>query len=85
MVHSLESCNYLKIEDSNHLKFLRPKNGESERLVQIQEQYLDHNGDTFYDDIYQLSLAEMSLRELILIQSIFKCKTQHEIVQLIEL
>lgn len=35
IVHSLESCNYLKIEDSNHLKFLRPKNGESERLVQI--------------------------------------------------
>ena len=38
-VHSLDSCNYLKIEDSNHLRFMRSKNGETDRIVMIQEQY----------------------------------------------
>ena len=85
MVHSLDSCNYLKIEPNNHLKFMKAKNGETDRIVMIQEQYIDQDGDTLYDDIYQLIISEMSLRDLLLIQSIFKCKTQNEIVQLIEL
>lgn len=80
MVHSLDSCNYLKIEPNNHLKFMRAKNGETDRIVMIQEQYIDQDGDTLYDDIYQLIISEMSLRDLLLIQSIFKCKTQNEIV-----
>ena len=42
MVHSLQSCNYLKIEDSNHLLFERPKNGNTNRLIHIQEQYQDY-------------------------------------------
>ena len=34
-VHSLDSCNYLKIEDSNHLRFMRAKNGETDRIVMV--------------------------------------------------
>jgi hypothetical protein len=64
MVHSLESCNYLKIENSNHLKFMNAKNGETDRIVMIQEQYIDYDGNTNFDDIYQICISEMNLREL---------------------
>jgi len=64
MVHSLESCNYLKIENSNHLKFMNAKNGETDRIVMIQEQYIDFDGNTNFDDIYQICISEMNLREL---------------------
>lgn len=33
MVHSLGSCDYLKIGDSNHVKFSKPKMGETDRFV----------------------------------------------------
>ena len=85
MVHSLESCNYLKIENSNHLKFMNAKNGETDRIVMIQEQFIDYDGNTNFDDIYQICISEMNLRELMQFQSIFKCKTQKEIVSLIEM
>lgn len=36
MVHSLQSCNYLKIEDSNHIYFEKPRKTER-RIVSIQD------------------------------------------------
>lgn len=38
MVHSLPSCDYLKIDESNLLSFEIAKQGTNQRLVKIQEQ-----------------------------------------------
>jgi hypothetical protein len=37
MVHSLQSCNFLKIEESNLLLFERPHEGQIKTKVTIQE------------------------------------------------
>ena len=67
MVHSLPSCCYLKIAESNLLTFERPKQGTNNRIVKIQEQQQDQFGNTYYDDIYEVNIDEMSLRELMVI------------------
>jgi len=83
MVHSLPSCDYLKIEESNLISFERAKQGTNNRLVKIQEQQKDFAGNTYYDDIYAVNIDEMSLRELMVINSIFMCDSAIEVMNLI--
>lgn len=85
MVHSLPSCCYLKIAESNLLTFERPKQGTNNRIVKIQEQQQDQFGNTYYDDIYEVNIDEMSLRELMVIQSVFMCDSAMEVVKIIKL
>lgn len=85
MVHSLESCSYLKIEDTNHIHITRPRHNATSRDIFIKEQYTDNNGETQFEDLYKISVQEMNLIELILIQSIFACRSQQHIINLIEL
>jgi len=85
MVHSLESLSYLKIEDSNHIKITRPQINKNYRTIFISEQFTDANGETRFEDLYQVNVSEMTLIELILIQSIFSCQTLTNIYNLIEL
>ena len=85
MVHSLNSASFLKIEDSNMIQFERPMVGENNRVVQIQEQHYDAQGNTYYDEIFRLNMQEMNLIELLLIQSVFNCETSVEIMDLIKL
>jgi hypothetical protein len=85
MVHSLPSCDYLKIDPSNMLSFERPKQGSNNRTVKILMQQMDQDGNTYYDNIYQVNIDEMDIRELMVIQSIFMCDSALEIVQLIKL
>lgn len=82
MLHPLKSCNELKLEETNFLKFT---NEESEMVISIQEQWQDAICETFFDDIYNVSVNTLTLRELLLLQSIFSCRQQTEIVRLIEL
>lgn len=51
----------------------------------MQEQYQDGDGETYFEDIYKFCIDEMSLRELLLCQSIFSCRQQFGIVKLIEI
>lgn len=67
MVHSLPSCDYLKIDKSNMLSFERPNQGSNNRTVKILMQQLDQDGNTYYDNIYQVNIDEMELRELMVI------------------
>lgn len=76
MVHSLESCSYLKIEDTNHIQITRPRHNKKTRDICIKEQYTDSNGETQFEDLYKVPVTEMTLIELILIQSVFACKSQ---------
>ena len=80
MVHSLMSCNYLKIEESNHIYVERTMPDTNQRVINIQEQWKDKNDETQFYTIYSISIDEMTLRELILLQSIFFCSSRHNIV-----
>jgi hypothetical protein len=51
--------------------------------VCLQEQYSDADGQTHFDDIFKVKVHEITLRELLLLQSIYACKTQSEIELLV--
>jgi hypothetical protein len=46
----------------------------------IQEQQKDQSGNAYYDDIYSVHIDEMTLRELMVIQSIFMCDSAMDVV-----
>ena len=85
MVHSLRSCEYLRIEPSNLMQFDRPNQDQQNRTICVQEQQFDPQGNTYYADIFKLNIDEMSVRELMLVQSVFQCDNAMEIVELIDL
>uniref|UniRef100_A0A7S3ILI3 Ion transport domain-containing protein n=1 Tax=Strombidium inclinatum TaxID=197538 RepID=A0A7S3ILI3_9SPIT len=80
-IHSLGSVNYLKIESTNHLLFACQF--YEDRQICLQEQYNDHDGNTHFDDIFKIKINEITLRELLLIQSIYACHTQSDIERLV--
>lgn len=69
MVHALGKCNYLKIEESNHIMF--KMQFYEDRQICVQEQYSDTEKNTHFDDIFSIKIHEITLRELMLVQSIF--------------
>lgn len=82
MIHSLGKCDYLKIEPTNHLLFAMQF--YDDRQICLQEQYNDNDGMTHFDDIFKIKIHEITLRELMMIQSIFACKTQSDIEVLVK-
>lgn len=81
-MHSLGSCDYLKIESTNHLLFACQY--YDDRQICLQEQFNDVDGFTHFDDIFRIKINEITLRELLLIQSIYNCKTQSDIEVIVE-
>lgn len=65
MLHSLGSCNYLKIEPSNHIMFACQF--YNKRTICIQEQYIDQDRNTKFEDIFKIRIHELTLREMLLI------------------
>lgn len=41
--------------------------------------------ETFYDTVYNIKIEEPTLRELLILQSLYVCQSQSEIVELIKL
>ena len=82
VLHSLGSCNYLKIEKTNHLYFACQF--YDDRQVCLQEQYNDTSDYTRFDDIYRIKIHEMTLREILIIQSIYGVKKISDIELLVE-
>lgn len=82
MIHSLGKVNYLKIEPTNHILFAMQF--YDDRQICLQEQYNDIDDMTHFDDIFKIKIHEITLRELMLIQSIFACKTQSDIELLVQ-
>ena len=76
-IHSLGSCNYLKIEKDNHLKFACQF--YDDRQIWIQDQFEDKTGETQFTNIYKIKVSEITLRELLLVQSIYTCRTATKI------
>ena len=85
MVHSLKACDYLKVEPTNLLKFSRPKQGMTNRVLSIKQQQLDMEGNCYLDDVYSVNFEKMTLREAIVMQSIFRCETVVEISNIISI
>lgn len=80
-VHSLGKCNYLKIEESNHIFF--SMQFYDDRQICVQEQFKDSSNNTQFDDIFRIKIHEVTLRELMLIQSIFASSVQSDIEVLV--
>jgi hypothetical protein len=81
MIHALGKVNYLKIEPTNHILFACQF--YDDRQICLQEQYDDHEGQTHFDDIFRIKIHEITLRELMVLQSIYACKTQSDICILV--
>jgi hypothetical protein len=82
-IHSLGSVNYLKIEPTNHLLFACQF--YDNRQICVQEQWNDADGQTNFEDIFKVKIHEITLRELLLIQSIYASHTVSDIDKLVNL
>ena len=82
MIHSLGSVNFLKIEKTNHILFACQY--YDDRQVCIQEQYKDQCGQTNFTDIFRIKIWEITLRELMLLQSLFASKSVSEVERLVK-
>jgi hypothetical protein len=75
MIHPLESTNYLKVEKDNYIQF--DFAGER-KIIKVLQQF-DKSGksgqETAFDDIYEICISDITLRELLLFQSLYVCPT----------
>ena len=93
-IHSLGSCNYLKVEPEQHILFACQY--YDNRQICIQDQYqtpfvskneesTDFGDQTKFEDVYKIKLHDITLRELLLVQSLYSCTTPSEISHLVSL
>jgi hypothetical protein len=84
MIHSLDSYNFLKLSRDNYLVFkcIDPENKiisiQQERMVLEAGEYISK-----FVEIYNISIRQITLRQLLLMNSIFVCKTNNQIVDLV--
>lgn len=85
MLHSLESVNYLKIDPDNCVLFdFAGDNKEIAIQQQYKKQTKDQGDQTKFDSIYKLRIFDITLRELLLLQSIQYSVTLTDILQLVK-
>lgn len=85
MLHSLSEYNYLKIEQTNFLYFAF--SDYDNRTISVMEQYSKEEGgflQTRLEDIYRVKVHEATLRELLLLQSIYAVRNPSDISKLIK-
>lgn len=75
MIHSLTSMSYLKVENINFINF--KCQNYNNRIISIEQEWKKDKGtsnvSTFYDDIYEVKIHEVTLRELLILQSFYIC------------
>jgi len=85
MIHSLESVNFLKVEPQNFILF---ECSDENKVISIYNEYNKNtsigDSETGYQCIYRVKINNMTLRELLILQSLYVSKTQSHIVNLIE-
>lgn len=85
MMHSLESCNFMKIDPNNYLLFECSQPGK--RIISIQQEYtkgdLKQGEEAAFWRLYNVKVYEITLRELLLFQSLYVCKTLTQIVDIV--
>lgn len=85
MVHSLDSVSYLKIHPKNFVLF---EFATDQRVISIMQQFTKKNSkfgdETSFEVIYKIKIHEITLRELLLFQSLYVCSTQSDILRLVQ-
>jgi len=84
IIHSLESANFLKVDPSNYLLFACAK--MAKREVQVQQEFMKSGSggdETSFESIYNVKIWQVTLRELLLFNSLYLSKTLAEIVDLV--
>ena len=76
MIHPLESTNYLKVEPDNFLRFeFSGERKEIHILQQFNKQNTKSGEETAFDDVYKIKISDITLRELLIFQSLYVCST----------
>ena len=84
LVHSLEGYNYLKVDKLNFILF---QCSEEDKIISIYQEYMVKKGDdeeTTLQEIYNICNGSITLRELLLFNSLYLCKTISAITTLVE-
>ena len=85
MIHSLGSTNYLKVEKQNFILF---EFATDIKVISIMHQYTTEDAksgeETNFEVIYKIRIHDITLRELLLFQSLYVCKTQSDILRLVQ-
>lgn len=86
MIHSLESCNFLKVDKSNYLVFQCQKH--ENRVVAIEQEYIkgetkEAGEETSFTNLLNVRIHEITLRELLLFNSLYVCKTLSHIIDIV--
>jgi len=78
MLHSIDSMNFLKVDDENYINF--SMQNMNKRQIQIQQEFFsgDHgneDGENQFQNLYSIKLWAVTLRELLIFKSIYFCRT----------
>lgn len=82
LIHSLASCNYLKIDKQNHILF---ECASEEKVLNVQSQYKSRNEQTQFEDIFKIQISNLNIKELLMLQSVFHCETSNDVLKLVEM
>lgn len=87
MIHSLNSLTYLKLEKINFINF--KWQSYDNRIVSVEQEWKENEGteevSTNYDRIYEIKIHEITLRELLILQSFYLSKSQKDLSALVQL
>ena len=87
VLHSLDSLSYLKVDSINYINFRCQD--YNNRVMSIEQEWTStsENGvvSTFYDEIYKIKIHEVTLRELLILQSFYVSRTTSDIIRLIKM
>lgn len=84
MVHSLTSCDFLKLEVDNHILFECAKPGK--KHLSIEQEIRDWVGNeeqVRFQNLYKIKIWKITLRELLLFTSIYVCREISDIVSIV--
>ena len=87
MIHSLDSMSFLKVEGINQLTFYCQD--YNNRIISIEQEWKKNAGtdqqSTHYSEIYKLKIHEITLRELLILQSFYLSKSNSEVSALVRM
>lgn len=87
MIHSLDSLSFLKVEGINQVTFYCQD--YNNRIVAIEQEWKKNAGTdeetTLYSQIYKLKINEITLRELLILQSFYLSKSNSEVLALVKM
>lgn len=73
ILHSLDSLNYLKVDPANYVN-CKCQNYEN-RVISIEQENVREDNSIFNTELYKIKLNEITLRELLILQSFYVSKT----------